>query len=242
MGHKLVTHAAAVLICATFMMACVPASVTPMAYPSLPETEVVTSDDLADRIQGSIVIAQSIGELSTRSTIVVVGSVSGTAEIVNMARNVEDPMKPADELFILGRVYRVDVQSVLKGETSRELMVVQSEGYYINGDKPIEEPISEALIEQSGKEGLHQPFDSGQRYLLFLEPLKGFAEGYFTGVAEPWRFNVTQEDKVVPESSWDDASRYFAVWSLKDIAQQVANPDKAILVVSTPHADGYPAP
>ncbi len=79
------------------------------------------------------------------------------------------------------------------------------------------------------------PMSLNKDYLMFLEPMLGYPEGkYYVGVAQPWRFDISDTVRVVPESPWEGAGNFFPPQALETIIQQIEHPE----LLSSP----YPPP
>jgi hypothetical protein len=155
--------------------------------------------------EASYVTANSLRELVAKSTLIVVGQVSGTGETINLARNPNDITQPDPNILILGQVYPVTVERYLKGTGDRILNVVQPEAFLTERIPKTQANIANAMANYK-----YIPFRSGTKYLLFLEPILGFAnQHYFTGPAHPWRFILPDAGNAEPESPWDLAKQVF---------------------------------
>ncbi len=168
---------------------------------SISDEDVVRQDQSTGiSIASSYITAGSIAELTLGSTLIVIGKVEKVDQVVNKARDVNDISKPDLRLLILGQVYQVSVDTLLKGkDPGLTMFIVQREGF-LTKPQESEEPSPED-VEMARQYTDHIPFVAGNRYLLFLEPLYGFEErNYFVNALHPWRFNVTDPNHVYPES------------------------------------------
>lgn len=180
--------------------------------PSTSTTSSATTDDAA-----SYITVRSLNELVAKSQVIAVGQLSTTAETINMARDPSDPTKPDPEYSILGQVYRVAIQRYVKGNGGSTLDVVQPEGFL--GQKT---PKTQENLNKARHTYEFVPFHSGTKYLLFLEPVRGFpGKSYFTGPAQPWRFTVPDGGTAVPESPWKGASQAFPPMPTTSLLGQV---------------------
>lgn len=183
-----------------------------------PEEPVTASSSQADIGQASYETADSLRELLNQSTIVAIGQIVGTGDVVNMARNPANISEPDPTFFILGQTYQVEVQRYLKGSGSEVIEVLQPEGF-INGNRT---PITQQAIERSRATYSHIPMDAGNRYLFFLKSTSGFPDGaYFTGVAHPWRFTLPIGGIAQPESPWRGATEVFPPQPSAKLVSQV---------------------
>lgn len=158
------------------------------------------ADDVSNKSAASYITANSIAELTSMASLIVIGQVEQIDRVVNMARAVNDISKPDLNLLGLGQVYKIEVETFLKGEyPDASILFVQPEGFLV---KPqISTEPSPEDVEMARQDDDHIAFVSDQQYLLFLHPLRGFEEQqYFTGGIHPWRFNVTDPNHAYPES------------------------------------------
>jgi hypothetical protein len=207
------------MILSMLLAACKTAYITPISTTQTPisESQVFNSD--------SYITVTSIQELTNKSTIVVIGKVVGTGDIINMAREVDDISKPDPNLFEIGQVYEFEVSRYLKGEQdvngAKNIYVVQVEGMVVlsSHEMPAEEDIEKARTQEK-----YLPINLGSEYILFLEPLKGFSElkMHYTGVAQPWRFALLN-DCAFPDSPWQGANLYFHPQPINDFIERVEN-------------------
>ncbi|MFH1635275.1 MAG: hypothetical protein ABIG63_14885 [Chloroflexota bacterium] len=141
-----------------------------------------------------------------------------------MARDINDVSKSDPDVFVVGQVYQVKVEQYIKGNGEHTIYIVQREGF-LGPDIPK----TGAEIEKAKTNENYVAPNIGDRYLMFLRPLAGFSEQqYYVGVAHPWRFNVSDPEKVYPESPWKEAYKIFGQQSLSDIIMQIEYPDKFI--------------
>jgi hypothetical protein len=158
------------------------------------------ADDVANKSAASYITANSIAELTSRASLIVIGQVEQTDRVVNMARDVNDISEPDLSLLGLGQVYQIKVETFIKGEyPDASILFVQPEGFLVKPQMSTEPSPEDVKLARQDDD--HIAFISDQRYLLFLHPLRGFEEQqYFTGGIHPWRFNVTDPNHVYPES------------------------------------------
>lgn len=213
------------------LTACKTANTTPLLGETTPDSEPQVFSS------ASYITATSIPELTNKSTIVIIGKAVSKDDVINMARDVEDISKPDPDLFGIGQVYEFEVASTLKGEQeisgAKRIYVVQSEGMIILSSQ---NPPTEEDIEKAREKEKYISISVGNDYVLFLEPLVGFPDLklHYTGVAQPWRFNISDTTGVVPESPWEGASRFFPPQPLETFIQQIEHPE----LLSSP----YPPP
>ena len=191
--------------------------------PSTTSTLSITKFD-----SSSYITATSIQELANRSTIIVLGKAVERGDVINLARDVNDSSKPDHNLFGIGQVYVFKVEKYIKGDKPANetdlIYVVQPEGMIVITP---EAPLSKADVEKAHQQDNYIPFYPDTEYLLFLEPLRGFQDlkYHYVGVAQPWGFNVSDPEKVITESPWFGASRFFQPEALKDIIAKIENPE-----------------
>lgn len=168
-----------------------------------------------DRIQSDYIVAPSIKELTNRADIVAIGEPLITNETVNMARNVNDPSREDPNILIVGRVIQFRVEQYLKGNGPQEIKVVAPEAYL-----DARTPKTTEQIEQARQREDLVAF-TANRYLVFLTPLRGFPVGYYTGVAEPWRFAASDPQSLRPETPSREALTVFQGQPLKQAIEAV---------------------
>lgn len=153
-----------------------------------------------DIIVGEYVTARSLRARVARSQVVVIGQVTDTGEVINMARNIYDNTKPASDTFGVGQVYHFQVQQYLKGSGPSMLNVVVPEGIIFKDPSTI----TAADIQQAKAVSPYEqnPLQTGMTYLLLLERLDGFdpASNYFTGGIHPWKFVVANDGSVTMDA------------------------------------------
>lgn len=191
------------------------------------ETEVATPTTKVTTLENYIV-ATSINELFRKSTIVVIGFVTQNEDVINMARNVNNIYEPDPFLFGIGQIYELKIDRYIKGESvtksALSIHIAQVEGVVeIQPGKTI--TITE--IDKARQNYKYIPLNNKQVYLLFLEPLQGFKEltNYYVGVAQPWRFVVTNSNCVIPESPWEASKSFFGYQLLSELEKQMASPE-----------------
>jgi hypothetical protein len=146
----------------------------------------------------SYIIVRSIAELAIHADLIVIGQVERIDRVVNMARDINDISKPELRLLVLGQMYQMKVDTLLKGEDpGSTLSFVQQEGF-LHKPQMGEEPSPED-VKLARENSDHTPFDPNQRYLLFLQSVEGLNHFVPLGL-EPWRFDATDGNNVYPES------------------------------------------
>ena len=194
------------------------------AFPPISESnelEAAAKEDLPS-LSSSYITARTYEELASRSSLIVIGQVEQTENVLNLARNVDDVSYPDLDIMNLGQVYQVKASGLIKGERVDALFIVQPEGFLIRSVEQQGRPFTENEIQLARQQTDHLAFTSGHNYLFFLEPLHGFdTQQYFVGVAHPWRFDVTDPDNVVPESPWEGATRAFPPVTLPEILRKI---------------------
>lgn len=154
----------------------------------------------------SYIKAKSVEDLVKRSKLIVVGQAAPTTKTINLARDLDDITKPDSKILILGQVYRLDVEQILKGKSSSQIYIVQPEAFL--GERTAK---TESNIQKARENYKYVPMTSNTKYMFFLEPLLGMTdEAYFTGPAHPWRFAVSENGIARAESPWEGANVVFA--------------------------------
>lgn len=196
-------------------------------FPSAPhsnEPQATIKED-SPSLSSSYITARTFRELASKSSLVVIGQVEQTSQVLNLARNVNDISQSDPDIVNLGQVYQVKPASLLKAERpveSGSLFIVQPEGFLIRSVEQRGRPVTENEIQLARQQTDHRAFTPGHSYLFFLEPLRGFGnQMYFVGVAHPWRFDVTDPENVVPESPWEGATRAFPPLPLREILREI---------------------
>jgi hypothetical protein len=211
----------------------IPAALGTSIIPGTPGTTEITEYIFTDYITAS-----SIAELSQKASFIIIGQVVEIDGIINMARDVNDKTKPDPSLLGVGQIYQLKVEEYLKGVEGANgdnmVYVIQSEGFL---EITPGAAITDEEIQKARKQENYVPMRKNTKYLLFLEPLTGFPElkNSYVGVAHPWRFDVSNPDALVPESSWNRASQIFGTKTLADVLEQIKNPE---LYINQP----YPPP
>ena len=176
-------------------------------------------------VSSSYITARTFRELASKSSLILVGEVEQTNQVLNLARNADDISTSDPDILNLGQVYQVKPSSILKEEKPVELgslFIVQPEGFLIRSIEQRGKPVLENEIQLARQQTDHRAFVPGHSYLFFLEPLRGFDnQMYFVGVAHPWRFDATDPGNVVPESPWEGATRAFPPLPLREVLREI---------------------
>lgn len=192
--------------------------------------------------EASYISARSIEELTMKSTLVVTGWATQMENAFNLARDVNDSSKPDPGLYVTGQIYQFKIDQILKGDKAigdiGVISIIQAEGMFaITPDVPVTQPD----IDKARNQYKYIPIRLNSKYLLFLKPLTGFNDlpYHFTGIAQPWRFDISKPDRIIPESPWIYAVQYFPPLPWSDVLAKVENPQNQN-DQSTPSP--YPAP
>src|SRR5689334_2935578 len=105
---------------------------TPLPAPLLSQAQATATNSniiVTGPVAASYVTAQSIEQLVIQSKVIVIGSMTGLAETVNMARNVNDITQPDPNILIVGQIYDISAKRYLKGSGASTIDVVQPEAY-----------------------------------------------------------------------------------------------------------------
>jgi hypothetical protein len=190
-------------------------------------------------VEPSYITAQSIQELTTKSTTIAIGHVTQVAGVINDARDVNDRTKPDPRLLAVGQIYRFAVDQTLKGKLSPTIEILQVEGWLDRG--PVADPNSVTAADeaQARKNYTYIPLRPGVKYLVFLaEPFNLPPDQFYGGIAQPWRFDLSDEAMVRPESPWHDANQVFPAQPLSTVLSQIQNP--SVTPLATPLSTPYP--
>lgn len=154
----------------------------------------------AGHSESSYITVRSLKERIAREPVVVIGQITGTGEVINMARDIYDNTKPAPDLFGVGQVYTFKVQRYLKGTGPNELNVANPEGLISADPATVTAADIQRAKEDSGYG--NEAFQIGATYLLLLHRLDGFdpSHNYFTGGIHPWRFVVASAGNLTMEA------------------------------------------
>lgn len=172
------------------------------ANASMPPAQATISAQIAagNVTVGEYVTAHSLKVRIAISPIIVIGQITGTGEVINMARSIYDINKPDPTLFGVGQVYHFQVQQYLKGNGPDTLNIVQPEGL-ISADPAT---VSATDIQRSKTNSVYEytAFRTGTTYLFLLQPLEGFdpKNNYFTGGIHPWKFVVGSDGNLIMEA------------------------------------------
>lgn len=195
--------------------------------------------------------ASSFQELAYYSDIVVIGQIISKEQIINTARDPSNPTKPDPRFFSINQVYSVKVDSILEGESKNILLLVHNQGL-LKTAPDVTPTIAE--IESEIDRNIQKtfiPLSLDTRYIFFLKILDKISydlNGYkstelYAGVAEPWRFKITSDDLVVPETLFPDMDMCFPRISVKEVGVLVeTSSDTYSRQDAHPCKDPYPLP
>jgi hypothetical protein len=204
---------------------------------AVPSTDDASPDIPIDTpytyITTSQVASSSFQELAQYADIVVIAKVISEEAVINTARDPGDPSKPDTRLFSITPVYTIEVEQFIKGRGANTLNLVQNQGIIIldaQGTRPSPAEIDAVIQENEGQVFISLSQD--KRYLMFLRILDeadyevdGYRSGsLYAGVAEPWRFEITPEEVVVPETVLTDLRQQFPPQPLGDVIEKVNQP------------------
>jgi hypothetical protein len=165
-------------------------------------------------------VVTTLSQLAAPSSLVVIGKVSGLGEIVNEARDPNDPSKPDSHLFIVGQIYHLTVESYLKGQGSNNLDFVATEGVLTATD-PLNTPTSQ-YFEQAKAKDQHIPLVIGERYLLFLSPEPAFMTQHYFGITkDKWGYKLPLNGTAHLQSFDSEAKKYFPDRPSADLVTEV---------------------
>jgi len=185
---------------------------------------------------GSYITANSVNELVSKSDLVAIGRVIKIGDVMNAARDINDITQPDPNIYVVGQVYVFQVDHYLKGNGEQTISIVQPEG--ILGESTQKNQMN---IEAARLNYRYIPMELNKEYLVFLSPLVGFSKGeYYIGSIHPWRFDVSDPEKVLPESPWDAANQVFPSQTLSMLLDQIEHPE--ISPIPGTAINSYPAP
>jgi hypothetical protein len=188
------------------------------------------------QISPTYVTGNTMQELSDTVQIIVIRELTDILDSINIARDDEDPTRTSSTRYEIGQIYQVRVIEYLKGNGDATIDVIQVEGFLNQ-----KEPRNPESIAKAKQQSESVPLNYGKRYLLFLSQLIGFPEqNYFIGPIQPWRFDITNPDQVIPESPWEYARSAFPPVALSQVREQIAHPE--LDIIHTPQSEIYPAP
>lgn len=180
------------------------------------------SAEYANPLSSSYITSRTFQELATKSNLVITGKVEVVNQVVNLARNVNDISIADPNILNLGQVYKIAVTSILKGNITNTVSIVQPEGFLMRKPEQQGQPIADDEIQLARQHSDHIAFTTGHEYLFFLEPLLGFNDRqYFVGVSHPWRFDITNQQSVFPETPWDGAALAFPPKPLTEVINEI---------------------
>lgn len=182
-------------------------------------TTVIGTSPASTSGAASYITARSLDELVAKSSIIVIGHVTGTDKTLNLARNPADPAQPDQQYYSVGQTYSVAVQRYLKGDGAAVVQLVQQEGFLVNPPAAL----TPRDIDRARAGVSFIPLQVGPTYLLFLRPLGGFPAdaGYLTGTAQPARFTLPAGGTARAESPWGGAEQVFPPRSSATLIEQV---------------------
>ena len=126
----------------------------------------------------------------------------------------------------------MEVEKVIKGGTFKSLLLLQNQGSLTltsNTEPSIAEIESEI---QRNEQKTFTPLSLEKRYLFFLRVLDKTTydlDGYsssnlYAGVLEPWRFEITDDGVVIPETLLPGIGALFPSISLEAVLEAISQP------------------
>lgn len=166
---------------------------------------------------GSYVTATSIEELSQLSDLIVIGHIESTDQEVNMARKIDNVKEPDPYNYIIGHVYSLTIDETLKGNQSSSVVyLVQPEGYLFELD-----PKDDEAKKQAHSRANYIEPKKGASYLIFLQTLLGFPDGYYAQAPHPGRFLILDDGNIQPESIWTESLIYFSDIDINEAKKEI---------------------
>jgi hypothetical protein len=195
-------------------------------YAAVPAADPTMIASVVQHQEDMFIFVHSLKERVAKSTVIVLGDVRDTGEIINLSREVSDWTKPATNGFSVGQVYHIQVTRHLKGASPDTISIINQEG-----GLPIVNPasITPAHIAQLKATGGYVPLKIGTTYLFFLDPFTGvdFSGTYYIGGAGaiyPWRFALAPDSTLEadgPHGPMGDVEPEFAPRPLAELLTQV---------------------
>ncbi|KAF0994218.1 hypothetical protein [Geobacillus sp. TFV-3] len=131
----------------------------------------------------------NIKDLGKASDCIFVGTVEGVAGTRNLARNPNDPVEEAPNIYVEGVDYNVKVIEVLKGKADSHVLVTEQKQTKLGKDEPM--VVDEHYI------GL----TSGQTYIFFVK--KSNLTGRYYSVGDPFFFALENNQVVLKTKEKD---------------------------------------
>ncbi len=153
---------------------------------------------------GLIDIAPTIATLASRSDLIVTGTVSGSGESWNMARNPADPKTPSTTTIVLAQNFVLTVDATLKGTPASQVTWAVAKGRGMEPYPPTLDPE-------------WMPPTVGARYLLFLVKIPG--TDIYGIPAEPSRFRLGADART--ESKWPLVAQRYPARSVSSLLDEV---------------------
>jgi len=185
--------------------------------------------------QEQLLTTNQISDLVEHADIIVSGRpVRSLENNVNFARDPENPEQEDPILFIAGQIFEVIVDEYIKGDGAKVIFIVQTGGWITPAS------LRNNAAMQKARQMVKVPLKLGDAYILFLSSYEtdwgvNVPEPLFRGTLEPWRFNITNPEAVVPESESSRAVNvYFPRQNLGEFVDLIKNPTGAVLPTSTP--------
>lgn len=210
----------------------------------------LTPDSTIQRISSQLA-ASSIQELAHYSDVIAVGQVVSKEQIINTARDPDHPTQPDPRFFSINQVYPVNVESILKGDAQKSLLVAQNQGLLAipSDSKPKSTDIENEIRRNENVTFI--PLSMNTRYLFFLRILDKTGhdiDGYksselYAGVAEPWRFRVNPDGSLTPETLLSGLNSCLSLQTLTSIEAILADLEQNTYIPGYNYCtDPYPLP
>ena len=193
-----------------------------------PDAVTAAAAALADKMPveiGSDRAYRTLGEALQKATFVVIGTVISRGQVVNGSRDVNDPSKPAPKAYVIAQLYRVKVESYLKGAGHSEIWVRQLEGR-------LPEDVPPTLVNIRAVQSLdkHVVMADGNRYLFLLSqmmvvPEANDLETYGQNAMSPRRFLLKPDGTAVIEELNPEI---VAAYQARPIDQLIVETEAAI--------------
>jgi hypothetical protein len=177
----------------------------------------------------SQVVASSIQELAHFADLIVIGQVVSKEKVINTARNPQDLSQPDPRYYSINQVYKVEVEKVIKGGDLKSLLVVQNQGFLsLTADQSPSLSEIEGEVHRNNQK-TYIPLSLNKRFFFFLRVLDKVnydLDGYqsadlYAGVAEPWRFEITGNGSVIPETLLSGTQKNFPSNNLETVLDAI---------------------
>lgn len=192
------------------------------ATPATAVLPTVPSEPLANKLDdmvvenvhsdASFVFGRDIAEQVANAEIVAIGQLTRMDDVINIAYDNPDNPMPSEQIYVEGQLYTLTIDTMLKSNdaTPTTMRVVNSEGFIsldMVADLMDETGTINEQVRQIAQEAYADqmtPLSSGERYLLFLDPLyaseQRFGEVIYEGITQPFAYHILENGRISPIS------------------------------------------